>query len=49
MQRKKYEVKFYKPSRVSRFVCTRTYISCFKFAVTRFLKGYGLFTIKRIK
>lgn len=49
MRRKKYEVKFYKPMRVSRFVCTRTYASCVKFAFSRFLRGYGLFTIKRIK
>ena len=46
---KKYEVKFYKPTRISRFVCTRTYASCVKFAISRFLRGYGLFTIKRIK
>lgn len=49
MKRHKYEVKFYKPSRVSRFICTRTYNSVLIFAVKRFLKGYGLFTINRLK
>lgn len=43
----KYLVTFYSMSRVSHFVCTRTFKSVVKFALKKLFKK-GVFTIKRL-
>lgn len=43
----KYLVTFYKPSRVRKYICTRTIGSALQFALKKSFK-YGVFTIKRL-
>ena len=43
----KYLVTFYKPSRVRKYICTRTIGSTLQFALKKSFK-YGVFTIKRL-
>lgn len=43
----KYLVKFYKPSGVRIYICTRTIGSTLQFALKKSFK-YGVFTIKRL-
>lgn len=43
----KYLVTFYKPSRVRKYICTRTIGSALQFALKESFK-YGVFTIKRL-
>ena len=42
----KYLVTFYKPSRVRKYICTRTIESALQFLKKSF--KYGVFTIKRL-
>lgn len=48
MTKHKYLVSFYRFNRTYRMVCTRTRKSVIKFALSKFLKGKGVFTIKRL-
>ena len=43
----KYLMTFYKPSRVRKYICTRTIGSALQFALKKSFK-YGVFTIKRL-
>ena len=43
----KYLVTFCKPSRVRKYICTRTIGSALQFALKKSFK-YGVFTIKRL-
>ena len=47
MKKHKYLVTFCKRNRVTKRVCTRTYIDCVKFAIKHMFK-FGIFKIKRI-
>lgn len=48
MKKHKYLVTFHKRKRTTKRVCTRTFVSCVRFALKNMFK-YGVFTIKKLK